>query len=74
MSNNTTIFGDMLNLIISLEYICMRLLVNSNSSLQQFRWISNLLNNGDVPNLFNTEEKTKIVDEISNFMPIGTFN
>jgi len=32
------------------------------------------LNNGEVPNLFNLEEKTKIVEEISNFMPVGTFN
>jgi len=27
--------------------------------------ICNLLNNGDIPNLFPIEEKSKIVDEIS---------
>jgi dynein heavy chain len=36
--------------------------------------ICNLLNNGDVPNLFPLEEKAKIVEEISNQMPIGTMN
>lgn len=36
--------------------------------------ICNLLNNGDIPNLFPLEEKSKIVDEISQTNPIGTFN
>ena len=36
--------------------------------------ISNLLNNGEVPNLFPIEEKAKIVEEVSNFMPTGTVN
>ena len=36
--------------------------------------ISNLLNNGEVPNLYNMEEKSKITEEISAFMPIGTLN
>jgi dynein heavy chain len=36
--------------------------------------ISNLLNNGEVPNLFPVEEKAKIVEEISNMMPHGSIN
>ena len=36
--------------------------------------ICNLLNNGEVPNLFPLEEKAKIVEEVSNFMPVGTMN
>lgn len=36
--------------------------------------ISNLLNNGEVPNIFPTEEKAKIVEEVSQFMPVGTSN
>jgi dynein heavy chain len=36
--------------------------------------ISNLLNNGEVPNLFPIEEKAKIVEEVSNFMPSGSIN
>ena len=36
--------------------------------------ISNLLNNGEVPNLFPMEEKAKIVEEISNIMPHGSVN
>jgi dynein heavy chain len=34
--------------------------------------ISNLLNNGEIPNLYPADEKTKIVEEISNIMPNGT--
>ena len=34
--------------------------------------ISNLLNNGEVPNLFPFEEKAKIIEEIGNYMPNGT--
>ena len=41
---------------------------------QNYEDISNILNNGEVPNLFNTEDRLKIIDEISNFMPIGTAN
>ena len=33
-----------------------------------------MLNNGEIPNLFPIEEKTKIVDEISNIMQNGTIN
>ena len=33
-----------------------------------------MLNNGEVPNLFNPEDKAKIIDEISLFMPVGTSN
>ena len=36
--------------------------------------ISNLLNNGEIPNLYSQEDKMKIVDEVNNVMPIGTFN
>jgi dynein heavy chain len=36
--------------------------------------ICNLLNNGEVPNLFPLEEKAKIVEEVSNVMPSGTMN
>lgn len=36
--------------------------------------ISNLLNNGEVPNLYSLEEKVKIVEEVNSFMPIGTMN
>ena len=36
--------------------------------------ISNLLNNGEVPNLFPLEEKAKICEDISTYMPIGTMN
>lgn len=36
--------------------------------------ICNLLNNGEVPNLFPMEEKAKIVEEVSNVMPVGTMN
>jgi len=36
--------------------------------------ICNLLNNGEVPNLFPLEEKAKIVEEVSNVMPTGTMN
>ena len=34
--------------------------------------ICNILNNGEVPNLFPMEEKTKILEEISSQMPAGT--
>jgi hypothetical protein len=30
-----------------------------------FENLSNMLNNGEVPNLFNLEDKAKITDEIS---------
>ena len=36
--------------------------------------ISNLLNNGEVPNLISIEEKAKIVEEVSKYMPIGSIN
>ena len=36
--------------------------------------ISNLLNNGEVPNLYPIEEKAKIVEEISQFVTSGTNN
>lgn len=36
--------------------------------------ISNLLNNGEVPNIFPIEEKAKIVEEVSQYMAIGTTN
>ena len=31
--------------------------------------ICNLLNNGEIPNLFPLEEKAKIIEEISNMLP-----
>lgn len=31
--------------------------------------ICNLLNNGEIPNLFPLEEKAKIIEEISNILP-----
>ena len=36
--------------------------------------VCNMLNNGEVPNLFPMEEKAKIVEEVSNVMPVGTMN
>ncbi len=36
--------------------------------------ISNLLNNGEIPNLYTTEDKLKIIEEVNNFMPIGSMN
>jgi hypothetical protein len=36
--------------------------------------VSNLLNNGEIPNLYSNEEKLKIIDEVNNFMPIGSMN
>jgi dynein heavy chain len=36
--------------------------------------ICNILNNGQVPNLFPLEERAKIVEEVSTVMPVGTMN
>lgn len=36
--------------------------------------VCNILNNGEVPNLFPFEEKQKILEEISNQVPSGTDN
>ena len=36
--------------------------------------ISNLLNNGEIPNLYPADEKAKIVEDVSNIMPNGTYN
>ena len=36
--------------------------------------VSNLLNNGEIPNLYSVEEKLKIIEEVNNFMPIGSMN
>ena len=36
--------------------------------------VCNILNNGEIPNLFPMEEKTKIVEEIAAIKPVGSFN
>jgi dynein heavy chain len=44
----------------------------SNDAL--YEDICGLLNNGEVTGLFPLEEKLKIIDEISVYMPVGTIN
>lgn len=36
--------------------------------------VCNILNNGEIPNLFPPEEKAKIIEEISNIKPAGSPN
>ena len=34
--------------------------------------ICNLLNNGEVPNLYPTEEKAKLIEDLGNIITTGT--
>ena len=47
---------------------------SQNISEQIFEDLSNLLNNGEIANIFPIEEKAKIVEDISQFIPRGTMN
>ena len=43
-------------------------------SEQMYENLSNLLNNGEISNLFPLEEKLKICEDVTPFIPIGTTN
>lgn len=62
--------------LVGLESKNVVFLFSDNQVIKESMYedISNLLNNGEVPNLFPIEEKAKIVEEVSNFMPTGTVN
>ena len=57
--------------VAGLENRPLVLLLRDNNlhSSSQFEDISNLMNNGEIPNIFPHEEKTKIVEEISDILP-----
>ncbi len=43
-------------------------------SEQMYENLSNLLNNGEISNLFSMEEKLKICEDVTSHIPIGTTN